>query len=156
MARPSKYTKALGLAICERIANGETLVSVCEDKAMPTRSTVYLWTVEHEAFSDMYAKARQQCADAWFENAIGIATAADCAVDPKVVPGARLHVDTLKWAAAKLRPRAYSERQQVELSGPNGGPIQTETDDLSKLSVEELKALREIRAKLDASSTDRE
>ncbi len=156
MARPSKYTKALGTRICERIASGETLKDICASAKMPTRSTVYRWAVEDEEFSDMYARARERCADSWFEDALEIASSADQAEDPKLVPGARLHVDTLKWAAAKLRPRAYSERHQLEMSGPDGGPIRTQTDDLSRLSVEELQALRAIRAKLDADSSSGE
>jgi len=43
----------------------------------------------------------------------------------------------------------YVER--VEHSGPNGGPIQHQVEDLSKLSIKELKAYRELRAKTSES-----
>jgi hypothetical protein len=114
--RPSTYTPQLAEAICTRIALGETLVSVCKDETMPDRATVYRWVVSNEAFCDMYAKAREQCADSWFEKAVCAADEAR-AGDKEGVPGSRLYVDTLKWAAAKLRPRTYSDKLQVENSG---------------------------------------
>jgi hypothetical protein len=126
MARPTLYTPELARVICERIAQGETLKAVCEDEAMPDRRTVYRWVVDDEEFCHLYAKAREQCADSWFEEAINVSREAAETSDPKFVPGSRLYVDTLKWAAAKLRPRQYSDKHQVEMSGPDGGPIQLE------------------------------
>jgi hypothetical protein len=35
----------------------------------------------------------------------------------------KLRVDTLKWTAAKLAPRHYSDRQQVEHATPDGKPF---------------------------------
>ena len=117
MARPTKYTVKLGRDICRRIAGGESLVSVCVSDGMPCRDSVYQWIIDHDKFSDMYAHAREQCADAWFDEALRVSGEADSSGDPKLVPGSRLYVDTLKWAAAKLRPRAYSDKVQIEQSG---------------------------------------
>ena len=41
--RPSLYTKALAAKICLRLAEGETLRSICRDKAMPDKATVLRW-----------------------------------------------------------------------------------------------------------------
>lgn len=41
--RPKAYTPELADEIIERIALGESMVSVCADKKMPSRSTVMLW-----------------------------------------------------------------------------------------------------------------
>lgn len=43
-------------------------------------------------------------------------------------------------------------KQSIELSGPDNGPIQTQQVDLSKLSVDDLCKLRELRAKLKSGS----
>jgi len=145
MARPSKYTVKLGLAICERIASGETLANVCAGPNMPNRVTVYRWVVGDEKFCNLYTRAREQCADAWFDEALRVSEAADSNGDPKFVPGSRLYVDTLKWAAAKLRPRSYSDKLQLEHSGSQTVTMKT---DLSALSDEELEALERIHAKL--------
>ena len=50
----------------------------------------------------------------------------------------------------KGKGRGYVERVQQEVSGPNGGPIQTEhteKHDLSKLTSEQLRELRGLLAK---------
>lgn len=56
---------------------------------------------------------------------------------------------TIFYLKTKGRERGYIERQ--EMTGKDGGPIQTENvqPDLSKLSTEELLALREINKKLN-------
>ncbi len=41
--RPSLYTEALAAKICRRLAEGETLRSICRGKAMPAISTVMGW-----------------------------------------------------------------------------------------------------------------
>ena len=38
--RPSLYTDKLAAKICRRLAEGETLRSVCRDEAMPDKATV--------------------------------------------------------------------------------------------------------------------
>lgn len=40
MGRPTIYSEELALAICTRIAGGETLRSICEDAGMPDKSTI--------------------------------------------------------------------------------------------------------------------
>jgi len=51
--------------------------------------------------------------------------------------------------AAKEAGDAYTNKQKVEHTGADGGPIKTETKaDLSKLSTEELLQLQEIQNKL--------
>ena len=43
MSRPTSDSCALADEICERIAAGEGLVSICSDPAMPHRATVHRW-----------------------------------------------------------------------------------------------------------------
>ena len=58
--RPSRYTPELAAVICERFAEGETLRSVCRDKAMPDKATVLRWLGDKKKadFRDQYAHAR--------------------------------------------------------------------------------------------------
>ena len=50
-----------------------------------------------------------------------------------------------KFALVNCAPDDWREKQAVELSGPNGGPIQTESKlDMSGLTDEQLKALASI------------
>lgn len=38
---------------------GESVANICKDKAMPARSTMYLWVANNSAFSDRYMQALQ-------------------------------------------------------------------------------------------------
>jgi hypothetical protein len=59
--------------------------------------------------------------------------------------------ETRLRAARDLLDRAYGRpRQAVEVTGEDGGPIQTSGIDLSGLSAEELRALRELLGKAGA------
>jgi hypothetical protein len=50
----SSYTPALAVAICERLAAGESLRSICrEDPAMPTEKTVWNWARANPDFAAM-------------------------------------------------------------------------------------------------------
>jgi hypothetical protein len=55
--RPSRFTDEIGLIICERLANGESLRAMCEDDDMPDKATVFRWLAFHEDFRDRYALA---------------------------------------------------------------------------------------------------
>ncbi len=151
--RPSKYTPKLAARICERIADGEPLRSVCRDATMPDKSTVLRWlgNDENAEFRDQYAHAREMQADGLFDEALEIAddVSGDWTEDrdgKKVfdhehVQRSRLRVDTRKWAAGKLAPKVYGDKMQH--TGDGGGPIRVRPD-LSKLTDEELDAIERI------------
>lgn len=119
-------------AICERIADGESLRSICASDDMPSKATVCKWLSEDKAFSDQYARAREMQADALFDEIIDIADdgsndwmekrSANGDVIGWVENGEALRrsvlrVDARKWMAGKLRPKKYGEKLDVEHSG---------------------------------------
>lgn len=73
--RPTKFTTALADIICERIADGESLRSVCRDDAMPAKSTVLAWLADDDksAFRTKYAQAREIQADGFVDEMVEIA-----------------------------------------------------------------------------------
>lgn len=137
--RPSIFTPELADLICERIANGESLRSICRDDAMPACSSVFKWLNENKSFSEQYARAREAQADALFDDVLDIAddarndwmeTHAEDSMGWRVngenIQRSRLRVDARKWMAGKLAPKKYGEKVTTELTGKDGGPIQTE------------------------------
>jgi hypothetical protein len=61
---------------------------------------------------------------------------------------ARVEIDARKWFASKFLPKRYGDKQTTELTGADGGPIQSATTlDVSGLSDEQLKVLASIQAK---------
>ena len=138
--RPTDYSEELGARICERLANGDALAAMCREDEMPSAASVYLWLIRHPAFSEMYARAREDQADTLADQIIDIADTPVTGVKTKtnekgevettegdMIEHRRLQVDARKWVAAKLKPRKYSEKFMNEHAGPDGRPMQFET-----------------------------
>lgn len=136
----NRFTKAIAKKICDRIAAGESLRSVCEDSAMPSKSTVLSWvngTVKVAAnagFPDQYERARKAQADAFADEIVHIA---DTEVDPQK---ARVRIDARRWVAGKQRPKKYGDKVNMEHTGKDGGPIQHEhgVTDAMKAKLDEI------------------
>lgn len=110
MARPSSQTKDAVDAICSRMAEGESLRSICRSKDMPALGTVFRWLAKDPVFREQYEMAMVQRADAVFEDLIEIADTASLDDTPR----ARLMVDARKWAISKLAPKKYGDKIDVE------------------------------------------
>jgi hypothetical protein len=106
--RPSTYSEATAAALCERIAEGQSLREIGRDEAMPAVSTVCLWLAQHEAFSEQYARARAMQADVLAQEIIEIADKADAST-PTTLGKATLQIEARKWFAGKVRPKVYGE-----------------------------------------------
>jgi hypothetical protein len=109
-------------------------------------STVFNWLHSFPEFLEQYTRAKEESADALVDEMLDIADDAAndwMEVHDKDNPGyrlngeainrSRLRVDTRKWIAAKLKPKKYGERVQTELTGKDGGPI--ETADVSETEI---------------------
>ncbi len=128
--RPSLYTEALAANICRRLAEGETLRSVCRDKAMPDKATILRWLADKKKadFREQYVYAREMQADALFDEALEIADDASGdwstdkdgkkVLDHENIQRSRLRVDTRKWAAGKMAPKKYGDK--LDLGGSIG------------------------------------
>ena len=112
MGRPSTYTEEIAQTICRRLAEGESLRSICRDDAMPSWCAVRRWLQTNESFQAQYARARDEQADTHADEIIDIA---DQATDRDSAAAAKVRVDARKWVAAKLKPRKYGDRQIVEV-----------------------------------------
>lgn len=129
--RPSSFTQAKADAICERLAKGESLRSICVDAAMPDQNSVYRWLRSFEAFRQQYARAREDQAETIFDEMLGIAddSSRDTVtkenddgstyetVDHDHIQRSKLRIEARKWVLGKLAPKKYGEKQQIEHSG---------------------------------------
>jgi hypothetical protein len=104
--QPTTYTPERGRAICDRLANGESMVSIARDPAMPSAGTIYSWVHKFPDFEDMYVVARRLQADYLFDEAREVALG----VTPHTVWARRLQFDVIRWQTARLAPRKYCER----------------------------------------------
>lgn len=132
--RPSKFTKELASRICERLAAGESLRSICRLTDMPSESTVRTWALDNlHGFSAQYARAREIGYHGLFDEILEIADTTQEGVKTVVkltgsetthgdmIDHRRLRVDARKWMLARALPKIYGDK--LEVGGPNGGPI---------------------------------
>ena len=137
MGRPSSYSPEIVDVICSRIADGESLRSVCSAAGMPDRRTIYRWLRSHVEFVSRYSFATDARAELIAEEVLEIADDASgdyklverngelvWVIDPEVIQRARLRIDTRKWTLAKLAPKKYGYGIGQERSGPNGAPVE--------------------------------
>lgn len=107
--RWSTYTPEKGEAICRRVADGETVVSIAADPEMPTAATIYYWARRIPEFGDAYAEARALAADWLADEALEVSRA----TTPEWVWADRLKFDVIRWLTARLAPKKYVERLVV-------------------------------------------
>lgn len=113
MGRPPIYSDEVAEAIAERLATGESLASICEDKAMPSLRTAIRWSKEHETFGTVYAHAREAQAEEMDRKILDAASEATA----ENAAAARVKIDAYKWRAARLNPQRYGDKIDVTTGG---------------------------------------
>ncbi len=116
MGRPTIYTEELCLEICKRIANGESLRSVCRDDNMPHRTTIHEWLLDKnkQDFIDQYERAVNARTENMFDELVDIA---DDKGEDADVQRDRLRVDTRKWYLSKVMPKKYGDKLDLTSQG---------------------------------------
>lgn len=142
--RPTDYTPEIAEAICLRLAEGESLRSICSDEGMPSKQTALRWLTKHEEFRAQYVRAKEQGAEAlaeemfdiaddgandWMERHNAEGEAIGWQLNGEHVRRSQLRIDTRKWYLSKIMPKKYGDKQQLEHSGKI---------DLANVSDEEL------------------
>ena len=140
LGRPSNYSQELAKDICDRLALGESLASICRDDEMPSHSIIYVWLRNHSDFLDMYTRAREEQAETHADEIVSIAdetpeltpvfdkdgNQVDLKLDSAYIQWQRQRIDARKWNAAKQRPRKYGER--ITHSGDDTSPVVVENN----------------------------
>lgn len=123
VGRPSTYSKELADHICEQLACGLSMRTVCAADDMPAMSSVFKWLREHKEFSEQYAHAKHEAADAMAEEILSIADEAPNLIlgidrsDGARVQAERMKIDTRKWIMAKMKPKVYGDKLDVTSDG---------------------------------------
>jgi hypothetical protein len=107
IGRPSDYTEELAAAVCERMSEGKTLTKVCKLPGMPDRKTVLRWREQFPEFRPVYARARENQADAWGDEIID--DAESCPEDPVAIQKTRVVIDAKKWVMGRVHRKAWGD-----------------------------------------------
>jgi hypothetical protein len=117
--RPSDYTDDIATAICDRLAEGESLRAICATEGMPDKATVLRWIGRHKEFRDQYAWAREAQADDILEEILEIAKEVKktdaqgkvtWVVDKEHIARCSLRIDALRGIVGLLAPKKYGIR----------------------------------------------
>ena len=125
--RPSLYTVEIALEICTRLADGESLNSMCKDEHLPSNATVRSWALDNvEGFSTQYTRARELGYSLLAEEMMAIAdtpvigsktTSKATGIETTegdMIEHRRLQVDTRKWMLSKMLPKIYGDKLSLE------------------------------------------
>lgn len=128
--RPTKYTPEMCATVIQAgregcaVAEMASRCDVCID-------TIYEWAKVHPEFSDALTRAQNE-AEAWW--------AAHVRSGLSKPPAEFQGPANLKYMAVRFNER-WSDKSRVELSGPSGGPIQTEEVSAREILADRLAGL---------------
>lgn len=112
--RPSKYSEELVNKICERIADGESVRSICDDVDMPHKDTVRRWLNEKPEFYAQYARAKEDGAETFEDDIID----AIKNVNVNNAQAVKVKTDILFKLMALRNPKKYNSK--VDLTSSDG------------------------------------
>lgn len=125
MGRPSLLNQKTVDYICEQIASGRSLNSICKQDDMPCIASVLSWLAKaekqeaetlHKDFLDKYLRAREAQADVIFDECLDIidhSTVDDISV-------AKERVNVRMRMAGKLKPKKYGDKLDLDHTGNIG------------------------------------
>ena len=125
-----KLSKKKMLAICDELADGKSLNSICKRDDMPHRVTVLQAVQRDDELYEMYARARAIGAETLADEIHDVSRQSLESVDKQManaeVQRRRLQVDSLKWTYARQQPRGLrnkaedtAQNNQIVLSWSN-------------------------------------
>jgi hypothetical protein len=124
MGRHRLYTPELGEEICRRLAEGESLRSICNDENMPSKTTILTWAGSpNHPLCDQYARAREIGYQLLADEIIEIADTPKLGVETKtkedgsqettegdMLGHRKLQIDSRKWMLSKMLPKIYGDK----------------------------------------------
>lgn len=130
MGRHTEFNHDIADLICERIAEGQSIRTICREEDMPAMSTIFKWLRTQPSFSEQYEKAKAEQAEALVEEMLEIADDGTndwmekfgkdgenlgYIVNGEHIQRSRLRLDARKWIASKLKPKKYSDKVDIDM-----------------------------------------
>lgn len=119
----AKYSDELFDNICDRIAtSADGLEKICQELGVTARN-FHRWIASNEELRQKYAGAREEQADFLADQILKLAD--DKSADTQTgefgevgnaaaIQRSRLQVEARKWIAAKLKPKKYGDKVEVD------------------------------------------
>jgi hypothetical protein len=111
------YTEEIAIAICAKIAEGDTMKAICSDDHFPPYYVITYWMARYPEFKKMLAEARRARAGIYHDEIVEIAET----VDEDNAKSAKIRLDAYKHLAAVNDPEEYGSRTKI--SGDLNAPL---------------------------------
>lgn len=108
-----KWTEELITDICDHLSTGKSLLEVGELQGYPSSDSIYRQMYRDEEFAATIARAREAGQDHEADQIVRMADQADVE-NWQVV---KLRMAARQWRAAKIAPKRYGEKVDIEHSG---------------------------------------
>lgn len=127
-ASNTTYSEEVVSTIFARIAQGESVVSICSDPGMPAQSAFYKWMDSKPELVERYTCARKSQANTIFDKMLNVAENTEIGITKKIKPEGeeitegdmlghrKLKIDTYKWILSKLEPKKYGEKIDIDMT----------------------------------------
>jgi hypothetical protein len=97
------YCEASARAVFDRLCDGESLTSICDDATMPCLSTVFYWRRAFPDFAETMRTAREIQAERFCEMSWELAAEAS----PETAYLTHVRLTHIRWMAGVMAPKAY-------------------------------------------------
>jgi len=103
--------------IVDRLAKGQTLIEICEDKKLPSYRSITRAVQADDDLWEMYRKGRVQQAEYYTDRINRLAMSdlpefSDNRLANAEVQRRRLEIDTLKWTTARNQPWGIRDKKE--------------------------------------------
>jgi len=115
--RPSLYTPEVAAIIWHRLAEAESLASICRGPGMPSKSAMLSWVRHRPEFRRQYDQARVLATHTVGDDVLAIAE--NVQNTPGAIKEARRLIDAKKWHLARMAPKRRGPRPVVEGEAAN-------------------------------------
>jgi hypothetical protein len=104
--RPKDFDPALADMIVERVANGETLMTICRDRDYPLPATFLRWVGQDPTLGEQFAEAQALRSELMMDDILHVADDMDS-------KRGRNRLDARKFHAERMLPGKYGPRAYV-------------------------------------------
>lgn len=110
-----EYSKEKADEILDLVATGESVAAICRKDGMPHQASFYRWLAKDlDNICERYARARESQSEVYVQEMLDMALGSGLTAGE--INRARLIIDTMKWCASKLKPKKYSDNQQLTVN----------------------------------------
>ena len=109
MTKQLTLTTSLSNNICQKLMEGKPLTQICQEKDLPSLTTIYKWINSNPSFAKQIIQARRVGTQYYLDKMIEELET----MSAKDVGIVREKLHHYRWLASKLLPSLYGDKQEV-------------------------------------------